>query len=178
VATNNYETVFIAEPEISTDQVEQLIGKIKQTIGSHSGTVTNEDRWGRRRMAYPIAGHREGFYTVITYTADSAVVTGLEHLFNVSDTVIRHMTTRVIKKTKKFAPRRERTTSAVESGRPAYRTSGPSRRPDSRPPSAPSTAPAPAAASAATPAAAPAPAPAQVAETPATPPASEGTKPA
>src|SRR5579864_1670305 len=102
VATNNYETVFIAEPEIGAEQVDQLIGKIKQAVETHKGSVTGEDRWGRRRMAYPIQGHREGFYSVVNFTAEPTVVSALEHLFNVTDAVIRQLTIRVIKKKETF----------------------------------------------------------------------------
>jgi len=148
VAITNYETVFIAEPEISNDQVDQLINKIKQAVTTSNGTVAAEDRWGRRRLAYPIQGHREGFYAVLTYTADTGVVNSIEHLFAVTDSIIRHLTIKVIKKTKKFAPRRERPAGAVEGGRPAGRTGGPPRsRPEFTPkPTTPAAAePAPAA---------------------------------
>jgi small subunit ribosomal protein S6 len=170
LSVNNYETVFIAEPEVSNDQVEQLVNKIKQNLTTHAGSLTAEDRWGRRRLAYPIQGHREGFYSVLTFSADSAIVASLEHLFNVTDTVIRHMTTRIIKKNKKFAPRREKPAGATDSrgsGRP-----GSSRPPRTESSSAPAaSAPAPAAAAPATPAPVPAPAP----EAPKTePPASNG----
>ncbi len=122
-----YETVFIAEPEISNDQVDQLIAKIKQAIATHQGTVTGEDRWGRRRLAYGIHGHREGYYAVLNFTAEAAVVTALEHLYNVTDSVIRHLTTRVIKKNKTFRPRREKPAGHVEGARHSSRSSGPYR---------------------------------------------------
>jgi small subunit ribosomal protein S6 len=121
VAINVYETVFIAEPELSNDQADQLVNKIKQVITAKSGTVTAEDRWGRRRMAYPVQGHREGFYTVLNFTAEPTVVLALERLFNVTDSVIRHITVRVIKKNKKFAPRRERSATATDGPRTAGR---------------------------------------------------------
>jgi small subunit ribosomal protein S6 len=155
VATNKYETVFIAEPEIPVEQVDQIIGKIKQAVESHQGSITAEDRWGRRRMAYPIQGHREGFYSVVTYSAEPTVVSALEHLFNVTDTVIRQLTIRVIKKNKTFAPRRERPAGASEGHRPPSRYGGSGRpRTDYAPrPSAPAAA-APEAAPAAPPASA------------------------
>ena len=103
-----YETVFIAEPEIPTEQVDQLVAKIKETITAHKGSVTSEDRWGRRRLAYPLRGHREGFYTVMNFTAEPTVILALEHLYNVTDSVVRQLTVKVIKSKKKFRPRRER----------------------------------------------------------------------
>lgn len=136
----NYETVFITEPDITNEQVDQLVSKIKQTISAKSGSLTAEDRWGRRRLAYPIQGHREGFYSVLTYTAEGAVVNDLEHLFRVTDSILRHLTIKVIKKNKKFAPRRERPAGAPDRASSSRPGSAP--RPRS---SAPAPTPAPAA---------------------------------
>jgi small subunit ribosomal protein S6 len=148
-----YETVFIAEPEISNDQVDQLINKIKQTITANQGTLTGEDRWGRRRMAYAIHGHREGYYAVLNFTAESAVVMAIEHLYNVTDSVMRHLTIRVVKSKKTFRPRKEKPAGYVEGSRHSGRSMGSRGRSD-----APAARPAPVAEPAA-PAAAPAAAP-------------------
>ncbi len=154
MSATTYETVFIAEPEISNDQVDQLINKIKQIITSNQGTVTAEDRWGKRRMAYPINGHREGFYSVLGFTAESGAVLAIEHLYNVNDVVIRHMTTRIIKKNKTFPPRRERPAGSSDRSHHGSRPGGYGRpRPESAP-----VAKAPEAAPAAAPTATPAPA--------------------
>lgn len=144
MSANTYETVFIAEPEISNDQVDQLVSKIKQAITANKGDVTGEDRWGKRRMAYPINGHREGFYAVLSFTSEAGAVLAIEHLYNVTDSVFRHMTTRVIKKNKVFAPRRERPAGAPEGNRYGSR-GGPYRGPRPTSSSAPTSAAAPAA---------------------------------
>jgi small subunit ribosomal protein S6 len=135
-----YETVFIAEPEISNDQVDQLINKIKQAITANQGTLTGEDRWGRRRMAYAIHGHREGYYAVLNFTAESGVVMAIEHLYNVTDSVMRHLTTRVIKSKKTFRPRKEKPAGYAEGSRHSGRPMASRGR--SEAPSAPKTAPA------------------------------------
>jgi small subunit ribosomal protein S6 len=124
VSAITYETVFIAEPEVSNDQVDQLINKIKQMVATHQGTLTGEDRWGRRRLAYPIQGHREGFYAVLNFSAEGGVVTDLEHLFNVTDAVLRHLTVRIVKKNKTFAPRRERSAGRADSAHSGGRFAG------------------------------------------------------
>ena len=160
MAINVYETVFIADPEVSNEQVEQIVAKLTQTITTHKGTLSAEDRWGRRRLAYPIQGHREGFYSVFSFTAEPTVVAALEHLFNVTDIIIRHITVRAEKKTKKFAPRRERPAGATtDSSRPgAPRTSAPRPRTDApvKPAEAVAAPSAPAAAETAIPATTPA----------------------
>ena len=133
-----YETVFIAEPEISNDQVDQLINKVKQAVTANQGTITGEDRWGRRRLAYPIRGHREGFYVILGFSSESGAVSAIEHLYNVTDSVMRHMTTRVIKSKKTFRPRKERPAGYVESSRHSGRPSGSRGRPET--PAAPKSA--------------------------------------
>lgn len=158
MAVNNYETVFIADPEIAMEAVDQLLNKIKKAIADNKGTVANEDRWGRRRLAYPIQSFRDGFYVVLTYSAEGPVVNALEHLFRVTDSVVRHITVKIIKKNKTFPPRRVKPAGAsAESGRPGGRGSYSRSSSSSSHSSSPS---APAAAATATPAAAPAPTPA------------------
>ncbi len=145
MAVSPYETVFIAEPEIPNDQVDQIVNKIKQFVTAAQGTVTGEDRWGRRRLAYPIQGHKEGFYAVLNFTAEPTVVNAIEHFFAVTDSIVRHMTIKVIKKTKKFAPRRERPAGAAEGSRPGTRAGGSSRgRSESGPRPSPVLTPPPA----------------------------------
>ncbi len=124
MAVSTYETIFIADPDIQNDQVDTIVNKIKQTITSKNGNVTGEDRWGRRRLAYSVQGHREGFYTILNFTADGTVVTDLDHYFRVTDSILRHMTLKIIKKNKTFAPRRERPTGAAEGARPGARPGG------------------------------------------------------
>src|SRR6185295_4548487 len=84
---------------------------------------TGEDRWGRRRMAYPIQGHREGYYAVLNFTAEASAVNAIEHLYNVTDSVIRHLTTKVIKSKKTFRPRKEKPAGSAEGSRYAGRPS-------------------------------------------------------
>ena len=122
--------------------------------------MTGEDRWGRRRLAFSIQGHREGFYIILTHTSEPGVVAALDHFFNVTDTVMRHMTVKVIKSKKTFRPRRERPAGAPDhraGGRPGAPNRGP--RPTGVPTAAPAEAGSAPAAAAPAPIAAPAPAP-------------------
>ncbi len=108
--THSYELVFICQPEIGTDELDTLTKKLKDLIQKNDGSVTNEDRWGRKRLAYSIQGHREGFYDLLTFQAPGATIADLEHQLKVSDSVIRHLFIRIEKSGKK--PRREKKASS------------------------------------------------------------------
>jgi len=87
-----YETVFIAPADIPTKRLDDMIEKLKGFITKPGGEIKVVDKWGRRRLAYPIHRHREGFYVFLSYKAPSSVPAEFTNLFKVSDDVIRHMT--------------------------------------------------------------------------------------
>ena len=86
-----YETVFIAQPEIPTEQVDQLIAKVKETIGVHKGSMISEDRWGRRRLAYPIEHFRDGTYVQVNFRSAPQALRELERNIKLAEDVLRYM---------------------------------------------------------------------------------------
>lgn len=48
-----YETVFIARQDLSTDDIESLVGKFSKIITDEKGKVSYE-YWGLRNLAFPI----------------------------------------------------------------------------------------------------------------------------
>ena len=103
---NLYESIFIVPPETASEQIDGFMEKIKQIITKQRGSVTGEDRWGRKRLSYPIRSYREGFYVFFTFTAESDAATDLERFFNVTDGIIRQQTIKIIPRKKIHIPRR------------------------------------------------------------------------
>ncbi|HZQ37927.1 MAG TPA: 30S ribosomal protein S6, partial [Dehalococcoidia bacterium] len=58
------------------------------------GEVTNVDRWGRRRLAYPIQRFTEGTYVVTELTLPAPSVAELDANLRISEDVIRHLIVR------------------------------------------------------------------------------------
>jgi len=54
--------------------------------------VTNADRWGRRRLAYPIKKRNAGFYIQLLHKSPTDMVPKLEQVFKLDEDVIRHLT--------------------------------------------------------------------------------------
>jgi small subunit ribosomal protein S6 len=49
------------------------------------------NQWGRRRLAYPIQHHREGFYVFVDMVLTPETVSELDRTLKVSEEVIRHL---------------------------------------------------------------------------------------
>ncbi|HOQ36831.1 MAG TPA: 30S ribosomal protein S6 [Acetivibrio sp.] len=91
---NKYETIFIASPELSEEDTKSLVEKIKTTIES-SAQLENIDEWGKRKLAYRIGFHSEGYYVLANFSADSSFPQELERIYKITDGIIKYI---IIKK--------------------------------------------------------------------------------
>ncbi|HJX61927.1 MAG TPA: 30S ribosomal protein S6 [Dehalococcoidia bacterium] len=89
-----YELVLIIDPEILEEDVPTAIEKVSQFITGRGGEVANVNRWGRRKLAYPIQRHMEGNYVVTQFRLDPEQIAGLEASLGLAEEVIRHLVVR------------------------------------------------------------------------------------
>ena len=91
-----YEAVFILAPTLDEEQTQAIIDSLRQAAEERGAEVANVDRWGRRRLAYPVKKHTDGQYVIFTVLADSNVaLRELERRVRVSDSIIRFLAIRV-----------------------------------------------------------------------------------
>ena len=87
-----YETTIIVNAALEDNDVESVISKVTAYIENHGGVIQEIDRWGRKRLAYPINKKYNGFYVHIVFDANSNTVPILERFLVLEDTVLRHLT--------------------------------------------------------------------------------------
>ena len=85
-----YELVFITVPTISEEDLAVVLKKIKKTLTEFDGKLVNEYVWGRRRLAYEIAGNDFGVYHAWYFTGIGKTVDELQRQFGYSDDVLRN----------------------------------------------------------------------------------------
>ncbi|MDO7906174.1 30S ribosomal protein S6 [Paenibacillus sp. JX-17] len=88
-----YEVMYIIRPDIEQEAVQAAVEKFQGIISNGGGEITNHDVMGKRRLAYEIKKFRDGFYVLVNFTAEPAVVTELERIMKISDEVIRYLIT-------------------------------------------------------------------------------------
>ena len=86
----NYEVVIILKPDLGEEATAALVERFKTLIEQH-GTVAEVDEWGKRRLAYPIDDIPEGYYVLITFTADAAFPAELDRVMRINDSVMRSL---------------------------------------------------------------------------------------
>ena len=92
--TANYEAMLVFNTKLGDDGVKALVEKFKALIETNNGTIEEINEWGKRKLAYPINDMTEGYYVLVNYTADPSFVAELERIFNITEGVMRSMTTK------------------------------------------------------------------------------------
>ncbi len=92
---NEYETIVILRPDLDDSVTTGLIEKLEQIITGQGGHILLRDDWGKRKLAYPIAKHQKGHYTLIAHLAPPELVTELERRIRNEDSIIRFLTSKV-----------------------------------------------------------------------------------
>jgi small subunit ribosomal protein S6 len=87
----DYELGFILAPEVNEEQTRGILDRVEQIVTNRGGQVVRVNQWGRRRMAYPIEHHRDGYYVFVDMMAAPETVNELERSLRVSEDVLRHM---------------------------------------------------------------------------------------
>jgi small subunit ribosomal protein S6 len=88
---DTYEVMLIIIPELDEEQAGSTIGRFRTIIERTGGEVKEQRDWGKRRLAYEIDHRRDGFYSVVHFTAGERTLVELKRILRVSDDVLRHM---------------------------------------------------------------------------------------
>ncbi|MFP5471403.1 MAG: 30S ribosomal protein S6 [Bacteroidia bacterium] len=105
---NRYETVFILTPVLSDAQAKEAVVKFKDYLKNNGATITFEDNWGLKKLAYPIQKKTTGFYYLIEFEAPTQLVHGLEIEYKRDERVMRFLTVRMDKDHVIFAESRRK----------------------------------------------------------------------
>jgi small subunit ribosomal protein S6 len=97
-----YELMLVLRPDTADDRVQQILDRTTRGIAASDGQIVKVSPWGRRRLAYPISGYREGSYFIVVFDAPSEAIDELERGLNITEEVMRHLVTRI----ERPAPRR------------------------------------------------------------------------
>ena len=117
-----YETVFIATPVLSDEQMKEAVAKYTSLIKDNGGEIVYEEDWGLRQLAYPIQHKTSGFYYLIEFKAEPEFVNTLEIQYKRDERIIRFLTVALDKDAVAYAEKR-RANKAAKAAAPAVEES-------------------------------------------------------
>lgn len=92
---NTYELTYIVNAVLSDEQARGLADRYNKYIEENGGKILQSEAWGSRRLAYPIAKKRNGFYFNVFFNAPGRMIGRLERALEIEDDVLRYLTLRL-----------------------------------------------------------------------------------
>jgi small subunit ribosomal protein S6 len=94
VRLQDYELTYILAPTFEEEQLGPAYESISSLVQNLKGEVAETKPWGRRRLAYPIKGFREGNYVEMRFKMDASTTAELERNLRLNEAVIRYLLVR------------------------------------------------------------------------------------
>jgi small subunit ribosomal protein S6 len=86
---STYEAIVVVRPDLDEEALNAVIERVHQRIVEAGGEVTSTDRWGKRRIAYPIRKYRDGFYLMTVFSLASGQVARLRQTLGLNEDLLR-----------------------------------------------------------------------------------------
>lgn len=90
----SYETLFVIKPDLTEEATAAVVNKFTTLIADNGGTVENVNTWGKRRLAYPIEKHVEGYYVLVNFKSEATLPLELKRVFGITDEILRNIVVR------------------------------------------------------------------------------------
>ena len=87
----SYESIFILKPDLKEEEIEANLDKVKAVITSKGGVINRVEKWGKKRLAYPVKKQRFGNYIFIVLEASPTLISELERSYKLNENIIKYM---------------------------------------------------------------------------------------
>lgn len=76
-------------------QKEEDLKEVHKLLKEHNGNITEEQRWGKRDLAYPIQKHTAAYYITLWIEIDQSQVLPLRQKMNFQEKILRFLLLKV-----------------------------------------------------------------------------------
>ena len=85
----HYEMLCLISNQYSEDELAPIKEKINKIITDDGGKITQEENWGKKKLAYPIKKFRHGYYHLLEFDIDKEKVKKIDRLFRMMNEILR-----------------------------------------------------------------------------------------
>lgn len=89
-----YEMLYILSATMSDEEKDAVIAKFENVVTASGGNVEKVDKWGLKKLVYPINYKTEGYYVLMTFESTTTVVAELKRIAGITDGVMRRLITK------------------------------------------------------------------------------------
>lgn len=91
-----YEMLYVLNPELAEDGKEALIKMVEETVVKNGGKVLSTEKWGMKKLQYPINFKSEGYYVLTTFESEGSFVSELKRIVGNNEGFMRRLITKAV----------------------------------------------------------------------------------
>ena len=91
---HHYETIFIINPDLDESETNNIIEGVKTTVESGGGKILKIDPSGKKKLAYPIKRHNDGYYVLFVFESEPDFVRQLNTYYQIIEPILKHIVVR------------------------------------------------------------------------------------
>lgn len=85
-----YELTVLIHPDLEVD-IEAPLAKLRGIIKSAGGTITHEDNWGKKKLAYRVKNEDFAVYVYFDISLPAEAPLKISNILNITDDVLRYL---------------------------------------------------------------------------------------
>ena len=88
---NKYELLLILSASVEDGDKDALIEKVSKLLEAKGAVITSVDKWGNKKLAYPINFKNDGYYVLMNLEAPADAPQEVQKQLNITQDVYRAM---------------------------------------------------------------------------------------
>lgn len=113
---NRYEMVVLFRPELEA-KMDASLKVVADLVKQNGGDIITEDDWGRKELAYKIAGETHAVYRVYELSLPAEAPAKIDSVLNITEGVIRHLIVKIDDKIEAALAEEKKARAAREAAR-------------------------------------------------------------
>lgn len=86
-----YEGLFLIDNAHANTEWDNVVKRIQDILQKNGAEILKIEKWGEKKLAYKIKGHKRGTYLLIHFNANNSAITTLRRDFQLSDYIVRFL---------------------------------------------------------------------------------------
>ena len=91
-----YDLVLLLSLDSEDDARAKILSDVEAAISTGGGSVSRNQAWGRRPMAFPIRHQSEAEYHLLQFSGPTGLLESLSHSLGIADEVLRFRIIKVL----------------------------------------------------------------------------------
>lgn len=88
---NRYELLTIFSAALTDEQKDAAVKKYTDLVEKNNGKLVGINKWGVKKLAYPINYRKDGYYVLFEFDAEPTLPHRINELMNIDEAVMRSL---------------------------------------------------------------------------------------